>query len=143
MKFQGIRLLVNDFDAMFKFYSEMMGFKVTWGSLGETYASFLTGQEVGISIFKAEDMDHSLGIPYHQDRRLMDTQVIVMAVEDINPYYERLKDQVVVVMPPKDMTGWGCRCFHIRDVEGNLIEFNSALDKEKWDDDLIEASKKY
>ncbi len=43
MKLNNIRLLVNDFDNCFKFYSEKVGLTVTWGKLGGDYASFDIG----------------------------------------------------------------------------------------------------
>jgi catechol 2,3-dioxygenase-like lactoylglutathione lyase family enzyme len=35
-----IRLLVSDFDKTFLFYRDIIGFKVTWGDVGEYYAQF-------------------------------------------------------------------------------------------------------
>lgn len=50
MELNCIRLLVNDFDACFKFYSENMGLNVTWGKLGGDYARFNIGIPSGLSI---------------------------------------------------------------------------------------------
>ena len=54
MKFNNIRLLVNDFDKSFTFYNEILGLECTWGKSGGNFASFNIGIESGLAIFKAE-----------------------------------------------------------------------------------------
>ena len=59
MKINNIRLLVADFDNCYRFYSEKLGLKVTWGKIGGDYASFDIGLEsnnMGFSIFKSDLM---------------------------------------------------------------------------------------
>jgi catechol-2,3-dioxygenase len=34
------------------------------------------------------------------------------------------------------MPGWGIRCFHLQDPDGNLIEINQHLPEEQWDQAL-------
>lgn len=144
MRFQGIRLLVEDFDAMFTFYSQVLELKVTWGKLGDVYASFEIGGETGISIFDAKLMDESVGESITGARRNGDLGVLIFAVDDLTPVYDMLQPKEVnIVNKPHDQPGWGCCCLHLRDPEGNLIEFNAPLDKDKWSEGLKEDAKNY
>ena len=64
MKLNNVRLLVQDFDKCFRFYSEKVGLAVTWGKLGGDYASFDIGIEsnkMGLSIFKTDLMANAIG----------------------------------------------------------------------------------
>jgi catechol 2,3-dioxygenase-like lactoylglutathione lyase family enzyme len=54
MKINNIRLLVADFDTCFRFYSEKLGLKVTWGGTGGDYASF----DIGIETSKLISLVH-------------------------------------------------------------------------------------
>lgn len=144
MRFEGIRLLVEDFDTAFRFYSEALGFKIVWGKPGDVYGSFSVSDHVSLSIFTAEYMDQALDIPATTQRRAMDNGVLIFSAEDVDIIHKELLEKgVPILKEPTDMAGWGCRTLHIRDTEGNLIEFNSALPEEKWDEDLKEAAKEY
>jgi len=148
MELSNIRLLVKDFDKCFKFYSEQLGLKVTWGKMGGDYASFdigLKSSEMGLSIFKSdlmakaiENFEKSLPI----DNR--EKTVIVLKVDSVDETFKELKDKgIEFINKPTDMTGWGMRTVHFRDPEDNLIEIWSELAKEKWDKDLQDESKEY
>lgn len=144
MNLQGIRLLVEDFDTSFRFYSEILEFKVTWGKYGDVYASFDTGNHIGLSIFTASYMDEALGIEPSEKRRLADNCAIIFEVSDLDFLYEKLKTKdVKVLKKPTPMPGWGIMAMHIRDAEGNLIEFNCDLPKEQWDEDLANDALQY
>lgn len=56
-----VRLLVSDFDACFRFYRDVMGFEVTWGEEGSSYASFKTGNGTALSLFLRENMAKAIG----------------------------------------------------------------------------------
>ena len=43
MELTHIRLLVKDFDACFRFYRDVMGFRALWGDEGSGYANFEVG----------------------------------------------------------------------------------------------------
>lgn len=146
MKFNGVRLLVNDFDKAFKFYSETLELKVTWGELGGAYASFDIGiGPDGLSIFPSDYMAPVVGnaelvLPENSREKVM----LILTVENVDKSYEELSSRgVTFVNKPVDMPGWGIRVVHLRDTEGNLIELNSALPKEQWSEDLQQESEKY
>lgn len=129
MKFDNIRLLVNDFDRSYSFYSETLGLKATWGKRGENYASFDVGSSSGLALFRAELMNVAIS---SQERpraeTLQDKIVIVIEVDDVDETYAKLKSKGVLFLnEPKDMQVWGIRVIHLRDPENNLIELFSGL----------------
>jgi predicted enzyme related to lactoylglutathione lyase len=134
MKFNNIRLLVNDFDKAFTFYNDTLGIECTWGKLGENFASFNIGLESGLAIFKAELMDMAIGnLNAKKNGEFQDKSVIIIEVESLSDTYEKLKNQgVAFLTEPKDMPAWGIRVAHFRDTEGNLLEIFSALPKDQW-----------
>lgn len=148
MELCNIRLLVNDFDKCFKFYSELVGLKVTWGKVGGDYASFDIGiksYEMGLSIFKSDLMARAIGnsaktLPVDNREKV----AIVLKVDSVDETFKDLTDKgVEFINKPMDMPGWGNRVVHFRDPEGNLVELISDLDKSKWDRDLLDEAKEY
>ncbi len=129
MKFDNIRLLVNDFDRSYSFYSETLGLKATWGKPGENYASFDVGSSSGLALFRAELMN--VAISTQEQARtgtLQDKMAIVIEVDDVDDTYAKLKSKGVLFLnEPKDMQVWGIRVIHLRDPENNLIELFSGL----------------
>jgi len=64
---------------------------------------------------------------------------LVFQSDQIESTYNDLKSKDVNLLnQPHDVPGWGDRCFHLLDPEGNLIEINQILNPDKWDDDLKE-----
>jgi lactoylglutathione lyase len=129
MKFNNIRLLVNDFDKAFTFYNDTLGLECTWGKLGDNFASFTIGLESGLAIFKAELM--GMAIDNYTAKNTggsQDKSVIVIEVENVSHTYEKLKSKgITFLTEPKDMPAWGIRVAHFRDTEGNLLEIYTAI----------------
>ena len=121
MELNGIRLLVKDFDKCFKFYSEKLGLKVTWGKLGGDYASFDIGLPSCLSIYKSDLMANAIGNadkPLPVDCR--EKMVITLKVDNVDKTYEKLTNHGVnFINKPADMTGWGIRVVHFSDPEDN------------------------
>ena len=148
MELTNLRLLVKDFDKCFKFYSEKLGLKVTWGKIGGDYASFdvgLKSNQMGLSIFKSDLMANAIG---NADKKLPDNNrektAIILKVFDVDKSYNDLIQKgISFIKEPTDMTGWGMRAAHFSDPEGNLIEIWSELAKEKWDKDLQDEAEEY
>ncbi len=143
MKLNNIRLLVANFDDCFRFYSDKVGLKVTWGKIGGDYASFDIGipsNKMGFSIFKSDLMAKQVGnfdktLPSDYREKI----VIVLQVDNVDETYKRLVNNgVEFINEPMDIAGWGSRVAHFRDPENNLIELYCELPKEKWSEDLLE-----
>ena len=61
MKLTHVRLLVNDFDACFRFYRDVMGFEVQWGAEGSGYADFRGRGEAMVALFSRQGDGRDLG----------------------------------------------------------------------------------
>lgn len=145
MELNCIRLLVKDFDKCFRFYSETLGLKVTWGKPGGDYASFDIGIPSGLSIFKSDLMANAIG---NSDKSLptdnREKIAIILKVDNVDKSFQDLTDKgVSFINQPADMTGWGIRAAHFRDPEDNLIEIWSELARDKWDKDLQNEAEEY
>lgn len=145
MELNCIRLLVADFDRCFKFYSEILELEVSWGKIGGEYASFKMGEPFSLSIFKSDLMSKAIGNEnLHLPQNSREKAVIIIKTQNVDTVYSNLKARgVEFINEPADMTGWGMRAVHLRDPEGNLLEFWSDLPKEKWDEELKKEAEEY
>ena len=57
----GIRLLVSDFRASFRFYRDTLGLELTWGEESGPYADFKTESDSYLSLFSRNLMAEALG----------------------------------------------------------------------------------
>ncbi|MDA8199145.1 MAG: VOC family protein [Thermaerobacter sp.] len=59
----------------------------------------------------------------HQSR-----QCLIIAVDDVDATYTTLQEKgVETINAPHDLTGWGVRCFHLHDPDGNHIEIDKEI----------------
>jgi predicted enzyme related to lactoylglutathione lyase len=128
MKYAFTRLLVTNFRDCFRFYRDVMGFEVGFGTEDDTYADFVLG-ETNISLFDKMEMSQTLSTLDHPSRPVSQDHVcLTFGVEDVDEFYETLMDRGVdVLVPPTDHPDWGIRTVHFRDPDGNLIEVNQNL----------------
>lgn len=133
MRFNNIRLLVNDFDKCLTFYNDVLGLKCTWGKLGDNFASFDFGIESGLAIFKADLMSVAIGnAGAKKNENLQDSFAIIVEVDNVDETYMNLeKKGVKFLTAPMDMPVWGIRVSHFRDPENNLFEIFNPLPKDK------------
>lgn len=145
MKFNSIRLLVNNFDECFKFYKEKLKLKATWGDVGDVYASFDVGYNNVLAIFNSDLMSEVIGdLDKEFPKNTRNKFLITIRVDDLDSVYKQLKSEGVEFLnEPKEMPGWGDYVVHLNDPEGNLIELFSELDQSKWNKDLLDAKEKY
>ncbi len=131
-RFSHTRLLVNNFKDCFVFYRDMMGFKPTWGSEDDTYASFDTG-DVSLALFVRQAMSEAIastGLP--PEAKSQDTVCLCFEVENVDTTCQKLKEKGVgLVAEPADRPDWGIRTAHFRDPAGNLIEISQGLPQQQ------------
>jgi len=129
---EALRLLVENFDESFKFYSENIGLKVIWGKPGDVYASFDIGDGREIGLFKAELMEAAISdLGSRCSNEYRDKIAIILNVDDVDESYHKIKETGVDFLnQPVDIAAWGMRVVHFRDNEGNLIELCSPLKNE-------------
>lgn len=128
------RLLVSDFGAAFRFYGQvlptLLGATLSRGGPDGPYASWDVGTEGVLVLFDRGAMAEVAGTgslpaepPAGQDRAML-----VSRVTDVAAAYESaLRYGGSPVAPPADRPEWGptMRTAHVRDPEGNLLEFQS------------------
>jgi lactoylglutathione lyase len=145
LKLDNARLLVSRFDACFRFYKDVMGFEVTWGDESSGYASFKTTGNGRLSIFKRGEQARTVGTEdLPSEAKVQDRFVLVFRSRNVDKRLKRMKGKCTgPIIGPTDYPDWGIRAAYIRDPDGNLIEIQSPLPKEKWSKDLQQASSRY
>ena len=146
MKLTYVRLLVADFAASFRFYRDVMVFKPVWGSEDEGgYAEFDVGGGCGLALFDRIAMSAELGTTdLPAPGNAQDRLALVFAVDNIDSAYNELKDRgAMFVTDPTSHADWGIRTAHLRDPDGNLIEVNSPMPHEQWNEGLQEEAARY
>lgn len=134
MRLYSVRLLVDDFDACFRFYRDVVGLKPVWGEEGGPYADFDAGNGALLALFKRDLMavavstqDLPSSVPA-QDRA-----AIVLQVDDLAVTVSDLRTKgVAFVTEPKNYPAWTIRAAHFRDPAGNLIELFTPLREDQW-----------
>jgi catechol-2,3-dioxygenase len=141
-----VRLLVTKFADCYRFYKDILGFKVTWGDSRSGYVSFEAGKNKEFAIFDRHAMAEAVGTTVlptavqAQDRFAL----IFKVEEELEQMVIRLQSQNVdIASGVQDRPDWGIKAVHLRDPDGNLIEMFSELSKDKWHRDLLEEDKKF
>jgi len=120
------RLLVDDVEACFRFYRDVLGLGVQIPPGGGPYAELKTGRTV-IALFDRKLMAQSLSEPSGVGRG-SDRAALCFDVGDVDATHKALAGKgVVFVAPPTDRPAWMIRTAHFRDPDGNLIEINAPL----------------
>ncbi|MDE3723017.1 MULTISPECIES: VOC family protein [Nocardiopsis] len=129
MRCSYIRLLVDDYEACFRFYADVLELPVLRGDEKSRYAEFdvesgtrlaLNQREVMAEALETDTADPELP---HQDR-----MAVVFEVDDVDATAARLvADGAPQVMAPRDWTAWGIRAAHFRDPDGYLLEISRPL----------------
>lgn len=145
MKLNNIRLLVANFDETFLFYRDKLGLKVTWGDLGENYAQFQLGNAETLAIFSKNLMAKAVNTSHLPSKSsAQDNMALIFTVENVDQFYDSLHSKgISFIDKPSDQPDWGIRVVHLRDPEGNLLEFITDLKKEKLSKDLANDFNKY
>ena len=144
MRFNVVRLLVKDVPAATRFYRDVMGLELGWGKEGWGYVSFVHPDDPQRKPFLAlYGRDFMAGVvgtdKLDPDPQGQDKAALIFDVNSVDEAYEVLTARGAnFVKPPHDQPGWGIRCAHLRDPEGNLIELEEALPKDTWSSDLVD-----
>jgi lactoylglutathione lyase len=122
MKLSQVRLLVEDAAEAFCFYRDELGLTPGFGAEGEAYASFAAG-DGAVAIFTRDGQADAVEL-----RAPGDGTLLVLEVDSVDDYVQRLHDRVVA--GPTDRPDWGGRVLHLRDPSGNLIELCQSIPME-------------
>jgi lactoylglutathione lyase len=123
------RLLVADFGATFGFYREVVGLPTTYpADTAGPYAEFELGGDKYLGLFDRGLMLEAVGRPPDSERTPDDHALICISVEDVDEEARRLQSLgAELAAPPTDHEPWGMRTVHVRDPDGNLVEFYGPL----------------
>ena len=137
MRLYSVRLLVDRFDACFRFYRDVIGLEPVWGEEGGRYADFKAGDGTFIALFRRELMADAVGTrDLPNDAPAQDRAALTLQVEDLDAAVPALRDKgAVFVTEPKDYPAWTIRAAHLRDPDGTLIELFAPLAQEHWSEE--------
>ena len=145
MKLTHVRLLVSDFDTCFRFYRDVMGFRVQWGAEGSDYAAFRGRGEAMVALFSRQAMADILGAgELPSEAQCQDRAMLIFEAADLDSTVQALKVRGAdIVADLQDRPDWGIRTAHVRDPEGNLIELNSPLTDSQWSVEQVDEAERY
>jgi catechol 2,3-dioxygenase-like lactoylglutathione lyase family enzyme len=108
-----VRANVRDLDRAIEWYCERLGFEVdsVWPSDAPVYADFNVQEGAVFAIGVAQPVPAGARFNF--------------AIEDVDAFWNRLKDAVEIVEPLFD-TPYGTRKFTVRDLDGNELGFTKG-----------------
>ncbi|HIG8795942.1 TPA: VOC family protein [Raoultella terrigena] len=121
MKFVSVRLIVQNIKDVVQFYELVTRSKADW--LAPVFAEIVTpvaviaiGSVETVALFKEGSAQPALNR----------SVILEFRVEDVDAEFNRLKEHIEVVHPPKDLP-WGNRTAQFRDPEGTLISLYTPV----------------
>ena len=121
MKFVSVRLIAQNIKDVVQFYELVTRSKADW--LAPVFAEIVTPVAV-IAIGSAETV--ALFKEGSAQPALNRSIILEFRVENVDAEFNRLKEHVEVVHPPKDLP-WGNRTAQFRDPEGTLISLYTPV----------------
>lgn len=121
----GMRLLVNDFQKCFDFYTGQLGLEVFWGDRNGPFAAFKADgiDRPCFSMFLAENQKTYKGYTPLAGAGRTDQVIYVVPTDNVDRDYRTLKERgVCFIEEPQTIKEWYMRCAYFRDPEGNLFE---------------------
>ena len=117
VRFDNVRLLVDDIGRSFRYYRDVFGFEPHEGDEHSVFASLGVDGNIDIGIYR-RDLQPSAGTAAPAGDRC----VIVLTVDDVDASVDELVGRGAELASPPADQDWGGRTAHIRDPDGNLIE---------------------
>ncbi|MDP5278683.1 VOC family protein [Sphingomonas sp. DG1-23] len=128
-RLRSIRLLVEDYPASYRFYSERMKLPVLYGDENGPYAEFGEEGEVSLSIFQKDMMLDVLKDEGGESDPADDFMLIFKADGTVDEESAELATHATPVVAPTDRAAWGVRAAQFRDPQGLLVEVNKGFDE--------------
>jgi predicted enzyme related to lactoylglutathione lyase len=126
--FSQIRLLVDDFPAVYRFYRDVVGLAPGSGGETEVYASFHAGT-AEVALFRRDLMAEAVGQTIPAPNGSLSPAVLVFEVPDVDAAWERiLGADAATLAGPTDRPDWGIRTVQVRDPQGNIVELFVPLE---------------
>ena len=116
------RLLIDDLEACFLFYRDVMEFEVKMYDLEAGYAEFKV-EDMKLSLFRRKemaDMIHNSHKPLHAE--CQDRVALIFTVHNVEEEYEKLIHKGVhFTTAPMSNPYYGLKTAYLRDPDGTLI----------------------
>lgn len=126
------RLLVDDFDACARFYTdalrELLGVEPVKVIPQASYANWDLNGEAVLSLFGRAAIAAVTGTTDLPATSGQDRSMLVFKVDDVDAATKTLEGfGATIASAPTDRPEWGpaLRCAHLRDPDGNLLELQS------------------
>ena len=118
-----LELFVDDVQESLRFYTDVLGFEKLAGD--RTYQPVRSGSVV-IGLGPADRLDggHHFNPELQTDRRGLGTE-IVLEVDDVRGFYERVQRSRYRVLTPLVRRPWGLTDFRIADPDGYYLRITS------------------
>ncbi len=128
MKFDNIRLLVNNFEDCYLFYKDILGLTPVFGDSKDNYASFKTSTGYSIGMFKKQLQYQAMGLSSNNINTDRQNTMFIIEVDNlIQLKANLLNKRVAILVDITERPDWGLKTLHISDPEGNIIEFFQPL----------------
>ncbi len=126
MELVQIRLIVEDFGACFRFYRDVLGLKPQVDDEAGPYGKLsLPEGRAAIALQSREHLAQSA--PWLAGPRTGDGSLIVLKVDDLDAVGAELAERGARWVTEPETQWERLRVAHLRDPEGNLIEFQQWL----------------
>jgi len=104
------------------------------GAEGHDYASFNVDGNVRLALFKRHLMAEDMGTTKLPEEAVSQDRVaLIFNTKNLDVTVKELGGRGAhFIKKEKDHPEWGIRSAYLRDPDGNLIEINSPLSKNKW-----------
>jgi uncharacterized glyoxalase superfamily protein PhnB len=113
-------LLVDSINDTVNYYTEILGFEL------ERKNPYWAHLSCGADHLYLTLRDSVLGfLPEMKERTLGGTFTLYISVNEIDDYYERVKDLVCISMPLHN-TDYGTKEFQVRDINGYILDFGQT-----------------
>ena len=110
MDFDTAIFYTNNLDKAIDFYQDLIGLEIEYRQ-GDKYVSFIFPNKTRLGIKKATGERERPGL-----------QTIIVSIEDIDNFYQTLKEKNINLYEELKDESWG-KTFSILDVDGNRLEF--------------------
>jgi lactoylglutathione lyase len=127
-----VRLLVDNFPEVFRFYRDTLALPVRMGVEDGVYAEFDAGNAT-IGLYGRDMMEAAIGDVGRPDPvGVADRVALTFEVPSVDQSYDALRKRGIdFVAEPTDRKEWFLRTAHFRDPAGNLIEIYENMTGEE------------
>lgn len=129
LKLTSVRICVDDVQACYAFYRDVLGLKPKFDATDSVYAEFDAGDGASLGVYEHKRMQEAVG-KRHDDTVKSPAERVVLTffVTSVDETITALRQRgVKIEREPQDRPDWMLRVAHFRDPAGNLLEVHQPL----------------